>query len=43
MKKLLINYGGVILLYLVIFVGVVAFVDRMEYINNNYNYSFNKN
>ena len=37
MKKVLINYGGVILLYLVIFVGIVAIGSRMSYINNHEN------
>lgn len=33
MKKVLINYGGAILLYLVIFVGIIAISSRMTYIN----------
>lgn len=37
MKKVLINYGGAILLYLVIFVGIIAISSRMSYINNSEN------
>ncbi len=34
MKKVLINYGGAIVLYLVIFIGIVAVSERLTYINN---------
>ena len=34
MKKVLINYGGAIVLYLVIFIGIVAVSERLAYINN---------
>jgi len=35
MKKVLEEFGGAIILYVVIFIGVVAISSRMTYINNN--------
>ncbi len=37
MKKVLINYGGVILLYAVIFLGIVAINTRLASINHSNN------
>lgn len=41
MKKVLVNYGGVVLLYFVIFVGVVLISNKVSHINieNNNSYS----
>lgn len=33
MKKVLVNYGGAILLYVVIFFGVIAISTRMNYLD----------
>ncbi len=33
MKKVLINYGGAILLYLVIFIGIILVSGRLQNIN----------
>lgn len=35
MKKVLINYGGAIFLYLVIFFGIVAISASVNYFNNS--------
>lgn len=37
MKKVLVDFGGAILLYVVIFVGIVAIESRLSYINNQSN------
>ena len=34
MKKVLINYGGAILFYLVIFIGIILVSNRLQVINN---------
>ena len=34
MKKVLINYGGAILFYLVIFLGIILVSNRLQNINN---------
>ena len=34
MKKVLVEFGGVILLYTVIFFGIIAISSRVSYINN---------
>lgn len=35
MKKVLVNYGGVIFLYFVIFFGVLLVSTRLQRLNNN--------
>jgi len=34
MKKVLVEFGGAILLYIVIFFGIIAISSRVSYINN---------
>jgi len=34
MKKVLVEFGGVVLLYIVIFFGIIAISSRISYINN---------
>ena len=43
MKKVLIEFGGAIILYLVIFFGVIAITSRINNINSdNYSVTVNK-
>ncbi len=41
MKKVIENYGGAILLYLVIFFGILAISSRISGVNNSDNYKVN--
>lgn len=40
MKKVLVNYGGIVFFYLVVILGMVFLNLRAEYVNNRKNTSF---